>query len=28
MGAANKAFAGRVDGKTLSNYVKQMLTGG
>ena len=28
MGAANKAFAGRVEGKTLSNYVKQMLTGG
>lgn len=28
MGAANQAFAGRVDGKTLSTYVKQMLTGG
>ena len=28
MAAANKAFAGRVDGKTLSNYVKQMLSGG
>lgn len=27
MGAANKAFAGRVDGKTLSNHVKQLLSG-
>ncbi len=27
MAAANKVFSGRVDGKTLSVYVKQMLTG-
>lgn len=26
MGAASKAFAGRVDGKTLSNMVKEFLT--
>lgn len=26
MGAASKAFAGRVDGKTLSNLVKEFLT--
>ncbi|MFM7671487.1 MAG: GatB/YqeY domain-containing protein [Bacteroidota bacterium] len=27
MGAANKTFAGRVDGKTLSGMVKQLLAG-